>query len=288
MRHAPPDQIGGERFLTEEDPYRYGWRWRKVERADGRVEYEQVPLTYDDLLHPEEEDFIVQSHFHNRRCTYLCDVFRERVERDVTAVVLCDNRVAWDVPELKAHGPDIMVILGVRERHTRHNWTTFDVGDEGVRPALIVEVTSWSTRPNDLGIKRSHYEAAGVPLYIIVDGLDDQGHDSLRLLGYALTPSGYQPMQPDEDGRLWLAPVGVWLGMSEGEILCYDERGAPLGDYVALAQALAAEAQARVFAEAQAQAAQAQAQAERQAREGLEERLRALEAALRQAQGGEG
>lgn len=57
---------------------------------------------------------------------------------DPTAVVLNHGRIAWDVPGLGAHGPDIAVILGVRERK---NWSTFDVAAEGVRPALIIEIT---------------------------------------------------------------------------------------------------------------------------------------------------
>jgi len=33
-----------------------------------------------------------------------------------TAVVLDDVRIVWDIPDLKPHGPDIMVIFGVRAR----------------------------------------------------------------------------------------------------------------------------------------------------------------------------
>jgi hypothetical protein len=41
------------------DPYFHGWRM--VPRWDeaGRQSWEQVPLTEWDVLHPEEEDFIV-------------------------------------------------------------------------------------------------------------------------------------------------------------------------------------------------------------------------------------
>lgn len=43
-----------------------------------------------------------------------------------------------------------MVIRGVR---AHQNWSTFDVAAEGVRPALIVEITSPETRMLDLALK---------------------------------------------------------------------------------------------------------------------------------------
>src|SRR5439155_3339123 len=36
------------------DPYPYGWRERPVVREDGTEVWERIPLTLDDLLHPEE------------------------------------------------------------------------------------------------------------------------------------------------------------------------------------------------------------------------------------------
>ena len=47
--------------------------------------------------------------------------------------MLSDVLVVWDVPRLRPHGPDIAVILGVREPKL---WRPFDVAAEGARPAL--------------------------------------------------------------------------------------------------------------------------------------------------------
>ena len=100
----------------------------------------------------------------------------------------------------------------------------------------------------------------------------------LRLLGYQLTPDGYQPLALDEQGRLWLEPVRCWLGIAGGEIVCYDEAGQPLGDYIALSASLRAttadlrvETAARREAEERAEAAEA--------------RLRELEAEVRRLRG---
>ena len=55
----------------EPDSFRYGWRYVRVERPDGRVDFDQVPLTLEDVLFPEVGDFIVQSTPHNRDVVYL-------------------------------------------------------------------------------------------------------------------------------------------------------------------------------------------------------------------------
>src|SRR5262249_18478133 len=151
---------------------------------DGDYELDRVPLTLEDVLHPQEEDFIVHSFEHETCCTYLQDVLRSRIGHDPSAVVLRDVRISWDTPELQAHGPAIAVIFGVGERR---NWGTFDVAKEGVRPALIVEVTSPETRRIDLYDKLIEYDQAGVSLYIIVDAHQRRGATVWRLLGYQNT-----------------------------------------------------------------------------------------------------
>jgi Uma2 family endonuclease len=259
------------------DPFRYGWRYIERWGEDGSLVIEQVPLTLEDVLHPQEGDQVTHSEAHQRRCVYLYDVLRAQLADDPTAVVLQDVRVAWDVPDVGAHGPDIAVILGVRERK---NWSTFDVAEEGVRPALIIEVTSPETAALDRSAKLDEYELAGVPLYVLVDAVNRRRQPGLRLLGYQLVAGVYQLLAPDERGRLWLAPAWTWLGVEENEIVCYDEAGQALGDYRALAAALAQEAEARAEAEWRAEAA-------RQALAAAEARVRALEAELRQLRGDE-
>ena len=243
--------------------YPYGWRYNERILPDGQVIVEQEPLTLEDVLHPQEGDQVTHSDLHQRICVYLYNVFRGLLATMPSAVVLHDVRVAWDVPDLKAHGPDLAVIFGVREAK---NWSTFDVAQEGVRPALIVEVTSPETRSLDLTTKLEEYDLAGVPLYIIVDLVQRQGQIVPRLLGYRQTPLVYAVVAPDERGWLWLEPLKVWLGVHEQTIVCYDAAGAPIGDYADLKTALTTEAEARATAE---------------------QRVRELEAEVRRLRGGE-
>jgi colicin import membrane protein len=254
-----------------DDLFRYGWRWVVRTLPGGHLREYQEPLTLEDVLHPQEGDFIVQNADHERLCRYLADVCDAQLADDPSAVVLHDVRVAWDEAGKHAHGPDVAVFFGVRERK---RWPTFNVAIEGARPALIIEVTSPETANVDRADKVDEYAEVGVPLYVIVDTYYFRKKLLQRLIGYQLTREGYQPLFPDERGWLWLEPVRVWLAITDGKVVCYDEQGQPFGDHateVALRRAAEARAQAEVEARVQAEGRAAEAEA----------RIRALEEQLR-------
>jgi colicin import membrane protein len=121
----------------------------------------------------------------------------------------------------------------------------------GTKPSVAIEIVSPSTRLTDVVTKVTHYEMAGVPVYIIVDRFERDEVMVRQLLGYQLTPDGYQDLPPNEAGWLWLEPVKIWLGFSGENIACYDERGNLIEDYVSVTAARA-EAETRATQEAEA------------------------------------
>ncbi len=66
--------------------------------------------------------------------------------------------------------PDILLATGVA--HPGHR-RTYRVWEEGVPPFLVVEVTSKSSRIEDLGTKRAVYELIGVQEYLVFDPLEE-------------------------------------------------------------------------------------------------------------------
>jgi len=261
------------------DPFRYGWRLVPRPTPDDPHNLEQVPLTLEDVLHPETGDFIVHSDRHETDRMYLTAVLRARLEPAGVAVVLSDVRIAWDIPDLRPHGPDVMVIPGVAERQ---DWSTFDAAVEGARPALIIEITSPETRANDLEIKVDHYARAGVAQYVIVDDAGKRrGKRRLRLLDYRLEAGAYRPHAPDAAGRVCLAIANLWLGVEGDHVVCYDERGVAFGDYATVVRQ-AAEAAEQAQREAEAREAEAQARQEAEARARQEAEAREAEARARQ------
>ena len=203
----------------EPDPFRYGWRYVRVEHPDGTVCFDQIPLTLEDVLHPEVGDFIVQTDGHDSDLNYLKDVFKAQLADDPLKAVISDCRVDWNLPGVKPLGPDVAVFRGI-QRH--RDWSTFDVQAEGAEPLLVVEVTSPDTRQNDVVTKVDYYHRAKVPLYVIAD-VREQGEDRvIELIGYRYQRTGYQRIPLDERGWIWLEPVQLWLGLSRDRLGNYE------------------------------------------------------------------
>jgi Uma2 family endonuclease len=235
--------------------------------------WEKVPLTPWDVLHPEEEDFIVTSDAHDRDVHYLKDVFEDRTAGRHGALVLCDHRVLWGPPELGAHGPDVIVLDGLSGPWDPRRGT-FPVAEMGARPVVVVEVTSPSTRDADLDEKVTDYFKAGVPLYIIADHRDTANGAFVRLTGHRATPDGYVRVAEDPRG-VWVEALKVWVG-SEGDlVVCRDENGDRIAD-----MHLQRDAE-----KARADAEKARAEAEKARADAAEQRLRELEAELKRLRG---
>jgi Uma2 family endonuclease len=283
------DPKSARRRRRDDDPFRLGWRFVKVRRPDGTTELEQVPLTLEDVLHPEEGDFHVLTDGHIRDCLYLRNVIQARLELRPGAVVLSDCRVAWDVPGLRPLGPDVAVFFNVG-RHI--DWGTFDVAQEGAEPVLVVEVTSPETRVNDVGVMVDYYFRAGVPLYLIADARKVRGGKRrLELIGYRAGRDRYRRWKPDRQCRLVVEPLGLSIGAVPdpnigARLACFDgETGQEIGNYTEVCRALdEADARARE-ADARAREADARAEAEAEARRAMERRLDQMQDELRRLRG---
>jgi colicin import membrane protein len=273
------------RSVPKSDPYRYGWRYVRVRRPDGKYDYDQVPLKLEDLLHPEVDDFIVQTNYHNEDVAYLKSVFKIRMTPTPRVVVLSDCRIDFNIPGVRPLGPDIAVFFDVA-REPQIDWATFNVAAEKARPVLVVEVVSKNTRKNDLGIKVDYYHRGRVPLYVIADVKGRGPKRRVTLLGYQSVGGKYVPITPDARGRIYLEPVRLWLGVKTDpdgseRVTCFDpETGEEARDFAALLLArVEAEAQARLEVEARVEA-EAQARLEAEARVEAEAQAR-LEAEAR-------
>lgn len=208
---------------AEADPYFYGWRY--VWQTDDKGEQVQVrqPLTYEDVLHPREDDFIVQHSKHHADVAYLEHAFLWALNGRQDVRIHVDVRTDWGVEGVKAHGPDVTVFVGPQDREPQELYGTYKPKEVGTQPILVVEVTSPSTRSQNLHDKVAEYFQAGIPFYAIVDYLTEQQGSRAVVLGYRATPEGYLRLPLDEHGRLWLEPVGLWLGW-DGRVVCFDQQ----------------------------------------------------------------
>jgi Uma2 family endonuclease len=281
------------------DPFRYGWR--HVRAPDGMLTMEQVPLTLEDVLHPQEEDRFVERGGHYDDQAYLYGVFKSRVGSNPAADVSANLRVQLDPDPTNelAHGPDVAVYFGLPRKIPR-DLGTYRVGIHGPLPSLIVEIVSPHTRANDVEKKMREYHDLGVPEFVIVDAAKTSAWYHLSIMPFRRGPRRYIPQGLDEAGRYWLDAVQVWIGTQpgpygseHGKVACWeDEADAPLPDYEDLtvrAREIASRAaeleRARADAErAKADAERAKADAERERDEALA-RLRAMEEELKRLRG---
>jgi colicin import membrane protein len=259
----PPDR--------EADPFRYGWRDVPRTQPDGSVTWERLPLSLEDVLHPQEGDVIPESTRHDLERSYVAGVCRAGLAGRRGSLVLSDCLIDWGLEDLRDHAPDIAPVLDVTDPERERG--KFYVAREGTRPFLVVEIVSPDTRVNDVERKLEEYYRAGVPLYVIVD--EEWAGAPRRLLAFRRTPRGYEAVPPDEHGRVLLEGVGIRLGLRENHLVCYDaDTGAEVGDYSQVSQAHRREQEARQAAERRARAAEQREWEQAEARLAAEQRAR--------------
>lgn len=101
--------------------------------------------------------------------------------------------------------PDVFLVRGV----PNHLRKTYKLWEEGHVPNLVIEVTSDTTRDEDLDRKKNTYERLGVEEYFLHDPEGD--YLAPRLQGYRLTNGRYRSIRLNPDGSLESRVTGLTL-----------------------------------------------------------------------------
>jgi Uma2 family endonuclease len=176
--------------------------------------------------------------------------------------------------------PDVFVVRGV-EKHERR---IYKLWEENRPPIVIFEITSRSTRLEDLGTKRALYALLGVQEYFLYDPLGEYLRPPLQ--GYRLEGGEYQRIASPDGESLISTALGIELRV-EGARL-YVVQAATGERLLTPAEAYEARraAEAQVAQEAAARrAAETRAAQEAAARQALEARMAYFEAELKRLQG---
>ena len=201
-----------------DDPFRYGWRWRRRRLPSGEVVDQQIPLTAGDLLDPQLGDEVPQSQPHHKQTGVLYDLLDRHFASREDVLVACDLKMLWGIPGVPGPSPDIAVVPGVRKKYDSQR-TSFDVALEGTRPCLVVEVVSSTdaeTRRNDYEKKVKIYQRVGIPEYLILDPPTPSTDECLLLIGYRLGPEGrYRRIEPNRKGLLLSETTSLLFGVAE-------------------------------------------------------------------------
>ncbi len=112
--------------------------------------------------------------------------------------------------------PDVFVVKGVPDHQRR----IYKLWEEGQPPDVVFELTSRSTRSEDLRTKRDLYERLGVEEYFLFDPLGEYLRPPLQ--GYRLLRGRYRPLRAAEDGALWSAGLGLALHAHHERLRLFD------------------------------------------------------------------
>ncbi len=173
-----------------------------------------IPLSRD-VYYPESDGKpMAETPWHLEEMFYLFGAVRDHFRAAADVYVGANQFLYYaEGDPRRVVAPDLFVVRGVPKLPPRG---TYKLWQEGRSPCLVVEVTSDSTRDEDLKTKRECYERMGVDEYVLFDPFGD--YLKPRLQGYRLVNGRYQQAPPEEDGSL-LSQTTEILFQREGERL---------------------------------------------------------------------
>ena len=211
---------GGEPCL-----FRFAVRWNKV--PDGTTPTEKAmsqpaakaldlpfELVYDDGI---PLDSILHGHQMHLLMGMVRQLMASRGREDFytgsNAFVYYSPEQARDVAMGRPYfrGPDWFFVDGAEPKEKRKAWVRWEEG--GKLPDVILELLSPSTERIDRNDKMKLYSRVfHTREYYLYD------FDTAKLEGFRLAGDLYQPMRPDEQGRLRSEVLGVGLGLWKGRV----------------------------------------------------------------------
>ena len=191
-----------------------------VREKQPRTETMLWPLRPSDVqvYYPESDgEPMAETDVHIKALIYLREALRD-FYRDDPQVYVASNLFLYyeEGDPLSRVAPDVFVVFGVPRRDRR----IYRLWAEGKGPDVVIEISSRSTRREDLWEKRGLYEYLGVKEYFLFDPLREYLEPPLQ--GYRLAGSLYHRLEPEPAGqgewRLFSQQLGLEL-CTEGDLL---------------------------------------------------------------------
>jgi Uma2 family endonuclease len=115
--------------------------------------------------------------------------------------------------------PDVFVVFGI----AKHRREIYKLWEEKAGPAVVIEVTSRTTRREDLEKKRDLYARLGVREYYLYDPRFARlQYLDPPLQGLRLEGEVYRPMATDADGALISEALGMRLHLIDRQLRLFD------------------------------------------------------------------
>jgi Uma2 family endonuclease len=242
------------------------------------------PLPHDpEIEYPETDGQpMAESDIHQDVMVHAIQGLRDHFSADPQVYVAGNMLLYFEKGKRSSVAPDVFVVQGV-PKHRRDKYLLWE---ERQAPCFVLEVTSKTTRDEDLTVKKSRYAELGVEEYFLFDPRGEYlrpRFQGLRLFGGVGAGGTYQPIPVSVDGSLASRRLGV-VFVPDGERLRMRDlaTGQPLPGFDEWKASAQVEKKRAALEAAARQAAEERAAQESAARKAAEERA-AQEAAARQA-----
>lgn len=117
-------------------------------------------------------------------------------------------------------GPDFFLVKPT-EKHPRNSWVVWE--EDGKYPNLIIELLSSSTAATDRTLKKDLYQNQfRTPEYFWFSP------DTLEFQGFRLSGQRYKEISINAAGWRWSEVLGIYLGVSEGQLRYFSAEGIKL------------------------------------------------------------
>ena len=229
---------------------------------------------------------MAESDWHWHETVDIAQMLADRYRDAPDVYVASDNFIYYVEGDPKrAVSPDVYVVFGV-PKHVR---PVYKLWQEGAAPSVVFEITSRSTRREDLVKKRDLYAWLGVDEYFLDDPLREYLDPPLQGFRLDRAAGAYQPLRPDAAGRVVSERLGLRLWWEDGKVRLVDAAtGKRLMSTAEVREAMR-DTEARAAAERAArQAAEARMADERAARDAAEAELARLRAEVERLRGAGG
>jgi Uma2 family endonuclease len=158
---------------------------------------------------------------HRDQTVYLIEALKAHFQADPQVYVAGNLFIYYEEGDVQSQvAPDVFIVFGVPRMLRR----VYKLWEEGKNPDVVIEVSSHSTRREDLWEKRGLYEFLGVDEYFLFDPLKE--YLSPPLQGYRLLEGLYQLLKPEQDEksewRLFSQRLGLELHTEGNFLRLYD------------------------------------------------------------------
>jgi Uma2 family endonuclease len=196
--------------------------------AERTASMSAMPLQYEEIEYPYSDGKpMAESDLHRDEMMYLIGALDRRFRAMPDAYVAGNLFVYYVRGDRKSVvAPDVFLVRGVPKGKRK----SFLLWNEGRGPCFVVEVTSESTRAEDLKTKMALYQRLGVEEYFLHDPLSEYLNPSLQ--GFRLQDGRYRTIAPEPDGTLFSRMTGLRLRVEGERLRLIDpESGKALADY---------------------------------------------------------